>query len=249
MRRPLRHSAWWSVKRAVDLVGASVALVLAAPLIVVLAAAVRLSSPGPVLLRQARIGLDGIPFDLLKFRSMRVHGEGDTLWSVEADDPRVTRLGRFMRRTALDELPQLVNVVKGDMSLVGPRPERPLFAEQFAESVPGYTGRHGVRGGLTGWAQIHGWRGDTSIAERTTMDLDYIARWSLWRDLLIMARTVPVLMRDAVRDDAPPLGLSVSDRSRPGVRASTRAADRAETARPPVVARPGDTVPIGPSLQ
>jgi lipopolysaccharide/colanic/teichoic acid biosynthesis glycosyltransferase len=180
---------------------------------------------------------------------MRVHGEGDTLWSVQADDPRVTRLGRIMRRTALDELPQLVNVVRGDMSLVGPRPERPLFAEQFAQSVPGYDGRHRVRGGLTGWAQIHGWRGDTSIAERTAMDLDYIAQWSPWRDLLIMARTVPALMRDAVLDDAPPLDSSASDRSRPGVRASARVADRAGTARPPAAARPGDTVPIGPGLQ
>jgi lipopolysaccharide/colanic/teichoic acid biosynthesis glycosyltransferase len=248
-RRPLRHSVWWPLKRAVDVAGALLALVVTAPLMVLLAVAVRLSSRGPVLLRQARIGLDGIPFDLLKFRSMRVHGEGDTLWSVAADDPRVTAVGRFMRRSALDELPQLVNVLRGDMSLVGPRPERPLFAATFAETVPGYAERHRVRGGLTGWAQIHGLRGNTSIAGRTAMDLDYIDRWSPWRDVVIIARTVPALIRDASLDDAPPLAPRESEPPRPGDRASARAGGRAGTLEPPVAGRPGDTVPTVRGLQ
>ena len=144
-------------------------------------------------------------FDLYKFRSMRIHPDGDTVWSVDSGDPRITPLGRLMRRCAVDELPQLVNVVRGDMSLVGPRPERPHFAHHFAGEVPRYDERHRVRGGLTGWAQIHGLRGDTSITQRTRLDLEYIEEWSMWRDIAIVIRTVPALVRDASVDDARPL--------------------------------------------
>jgi lipopolysaccharide/colanic/teichoic acid biosynthesis glycosyltransferase len=202
----VRGNAGWRAKRATDVVVAIIALGVFGPFILLLALAVRVNSSGPVLLRQQRIGLDGITFELLKFRSMRVLADGDTLWSVAPGDPRITTLGRLMRRSALDELPQLINVLKGEMSLVGPRPERPHFAAQFEDSVPGYAVRHQVRGGLTGWAQIHGWRGDTSIIERTRFDLDYIEHWSLRRDISILARTIPSMARAASADDAPPLG-------------------------------------------
>jgi lipopolysaccharide/colanic/teichoic acid biosynthesis glycosyltransferase len=210
-RSLVRGTAGWRAKRATDVIVTAAGLGLVWPLMALLALAVRLSSPGPVLLRQERIGLDGNSFDLLKFRSMRVHVEGDTMWSVAPSDPRVTRLGRLMRRSALDELPQLVNVLKGEMSLVGPRPERPYFANQFDDTVPGYAERHRVRGGLTGWAQIHGWRGDTSITQRTRFDLEYIEHWSLRRDIAILMRTIPAMARDAGRDDAPPVGANQAD--------------------------------------
>jgi lipopolysaccharide/colanic/teichoic acid biosynthesis glycosyltransferase len=214
--RPLEPgSPWWLGKRAVDVVGAGLALVVVGPLMVFLALAVRLSSPGPVVLRQARVGLDGVPFDLFKFRSMRVFPDSDTLWSVGSTDPRITPLGRLLRRSGLDELPQLINVVRGDMSLVGPRPERPHFADNFAANVPGYAERNRVRGGLTGWAQIHGLRGDTSITERTRLDLEYMEEWSIWRDVIIIIGTVPALIRGAGVDDAPPRATSADVDSAP----------------------------------
>lgn len=176
-------------KRAFDLVLATVGLLVLAPLFLAIALAVRRSSPGPVFFRQSRIGKDERPFELLKFRTMRVNDDSDTTWSV-ADDARVTQIGRFLRRTYLDELPQLLNVLRGEMSLVGPRPERPHFAQRFAQEVPRYDDRHRVAGGITGWAQVHGLRGDTPIPDRARFDNHYIENWSLWRDVVILARTI-----------------------------------------------------------
>jgi lipopolysaccharide/colanic/teichoic acid biosynthesis glycosyltransferase len=143
-----------------------------------------------VLFRQERVGLDGRPFQMLKFRTMRVDAEADGPRFAQEGDPRVTRLGALLRRTSLDELPQLLNVLKGDMSLVGPRPERPVFIDQFRRRIPRYQLRHMVKAGMTGWAQIHGLRGNTSIEKRVEYDLYYIEHWSLLLDLKILARTV-----------------------------------------------------------
>ena len=156
-----------------------------------LAAAVKLSSRGPVLYRQTRLGLSGRPFGMFKFRSMYVDAERATgpVWASRNDD-RCTPLGRFMRRWSLDELPQLLNVLFGDMSLVGPRPERAVFVERFCRQYPEYAQRHCVQAGMTGWAQVHGWRGDTSLRHRLRCDLYYIAHWSLSLDLRILLLTV-----------------------------------------------------------
>jgi Undecaprenyl-phosphate glucose phosphotransferase len=177
-------------KRALDLVVGGLALVLLAPVMLVIAALLRLASPGPVLYRQERMGLDGQRFRMLKFRTMRVDAERETgpVWA-RPDDPRRTRLGTFLRRFSLDELPQLWNVLRGEMSLVGPRPERPSFVEEFRRRVPGYMLRHKVKAGITGWAQINGWRGSTSIEKRIEYDLYYIERWSLGFDLKILLHT------------------------------------------------------------
>ena len=180
-------------KRALDLVTASAAVVVLAPVLACAALAVRLSSPGPILFRQERIGKGGRPFGLLKFRSMQENGDSDTEWSV-LHDRRVTRTGRFLRRTSLDELPQLFNIIRGEMSLVGPRPERPHFVDEFSAVVPHYRDRLRAPAGLTGWAQVHGLRGDTSIVERVRFDNAYIENWSLWLDVVIIART----LREAV---------------------------------------------------
>lgn len=179
-------------KRLFDVVVATTLLVLAAPVFVAVAVAVRLSSPGPILFRQKRIGQFGEPFEVLKFRSMRVNDDSDTAWSVDGDD-RVTRVGRLLRPTHLDELPQLVNVLRGEMSIVGPRPERPTFAEQFSMHLTQYSDRHRVPVGITGWAQVHGLWGDTSIEERARFDNRYIEHWSVWKDLVILFRTIPSL--------------------------------------------------------
>lgn len=187
-RSALRTSARLT-KRAFDLVLATVGLLVVAPVFLAIALAVRRSSPGPVFFRQLRIGKDERPFELLKFRTMRVNDDSDTTWSV-ADDARVTRIGRLLRRTYLDELPQLLNVLWGEMSLVGPRPERPHFARRFSHEVPRYGDRHRVAGGITGWAQVHGLRGDTPIPDRARFDNHYIENWSLWRDVVILARTI-----------------------------------------------------------
>jgi exopolysaccharide biosynthesis polyprenyl glycosylphosphotransferase len=179
-----------TLKRGVDLVGSTALLVMLSPLLVLVALAIKLDSPGPVFYAQQRMGLDAKPFWCLKFRSMRTdaeqHGPG---WTTE-DDPRVTRLGRFIRRFSVDELPQLINVLVGEMSLVGPRPERPIYVEQFRGSIPRYMDRHREKAGLTGWAQVNGLRGDSSIAERLKYDLWYIENWSLWLDLKIIVRTI-----------------------------------------------------------
>jgi len=179
------------LKRAFDLVGGAVALTLAAPVMLAIVAALKLTSPGPVLYRQERMGVDGRRFGMLKFRTMRVDAEAQTgpVWATR-DDPRRTRLGGFLRRWSLDELPQLFNVLRGEMSLVGPRPERPSFVEEFRRRVPGYMLRHKVKAGITGWAQINGWRGNTSIERRIECDLYYIERWSLAFDLRILIQTI-----------------------------------------------------------
>jgi Undecaprenyl-phosphate glucose phosphotransferase len=179
------------VKRAMDIVLSLLALVLFAPLMVAIAALVKLTSPGPVFYRQERCGLNGRSFKMLKFRSMRVDAEQQTgaVWASK-DDPRRTRLGAFLRATSLDELPQFLNVLLGDMSLVGPRPERPVFIQQFSKTIPNYMARHSVKAGITGWAQVHGWRGNTSLRKRVQYDLYYITHWTPWLDLRILWMTL-----------------------------------------------------------
>ncbi|MGH9379871.1 MAG: undecaprenyl-phosphate glucose phosphotransferase [Thermoanaerobaculia bacterium] len=184
----------WSsmAKRAIDIGLALPAVALLAvfglPLVWL---AIRLEDSGPIFYRQVRMGLDGTPFAMLKLRSMRANAEATSgpVWALR-DDPRRTRVGSFLRRWSLDELPQLWNVVKGDMSLVGPRPERPAFVREFKEKIPQYMLRHRVKAGMTGWAQIHGWRGNTSIRKRIQYDLYYIENWSLKLDLKILWLTV-----------------------------------------------------------
>jgi exopolysaccharide biosynthesis polyprenyl glycosylphosphotransferase len=179
------------LKRGTDLLVASVALIVAAPLMAALALAIRATSPGPALLRQERMGLDGRRFTMLKFRTMRQDAETESgpVWAT-VNDARRTPLGAFLRRWSLDELPQLLNVVRGEMSLVGPRPERPVFVEEFRRRFPGYMLRHKVKAGVTGWAQINGWRGNTSLEKRLEYDLYYIERWSLAFDLKILVQTL-----------------------------------------------------------
>jgi Undecaprenyl-phosphate glucose phosphotransferase len=177
-------------KRAFDLILSALFLALLAPLMLLVALLVKLGSPGPVLYRQERVGLDGKPFRMLKFRTMRDQAEQDGPRFAEPEDPRVTRLGSLLRRTSIDELPQLLNVLAGDMSLVGPRPERPIFIDRFRRRIPRYQLRHMVKAGMTGWAQIHGLRGQTSIEKRVEYDLYYIEHWSLLLDLRILARTL-----------------------------------------------------------
>jgi exopolysaccharide biosynthesis polyprenyl glycosylphosphotransferase len=183
----------WSrfVKRAFDLIVATSAIVIFAPAMLLVAFLIWLEDRGPILYRQVRMGLDGKPFDILKFRSMRVGAERETgaVWA-EKDDPRRTRIGRFIRAWSLDELPQLLNVLAGDMSVIGPRPERPEFVEQFRAEFPHYMLRHKVRAGMTGWAQVHGWRGNTSIRMRIEHDLYYIENWSLLLDVKILFLTL-----------------------------------------------------------
>jgi exopolysaccharide biosynthesis polyprenyl glycosylphosphotransferase len=177
-------------KRAFDLLASAVVLVGLAPLMGGIALAILASSGRPILYRQSRMGHDGRVFEMLKFRSMRRDAELTGPGWTKAGDPRRTRLGRWLRRYNLDELPQLINVLKGEMSLVGPRPERPAYIDEFRREVPGYMLRHKVRAGMTGWAQVHGWRGDTSIHERLEHDLYYIQRWSFWLDLRILFMTL-----------------------------------------------------------
>ena len=153
------------------------------------AALIKLESDGSVFFFQDRVGLDGKDFKIFKFRSMRTNASEESQWTV-AEDSRRTGLGRFIRRFSIDELPQLINVVLGDMSLVGPRPEQPQFVEQFQESIPRYMERHREKAGITGWAQVNGLRGDTSIEDRTRYDLWYVENWSLWLDFKIIIRTV-----------------------------------------------------------
>ena len=178
-------------KRGFDLVLGGLTLVLAAPLMAAIAVAIRLISPGPVFYRQERMGLDGQRFRMLKFRTMPVDAEARSgpVWA-RPDDPRRTRLGALLRRFSLDELPQLWNVLCGEMSLVGPRPERPVFVEEFRRKIPGYMLRHKVKAGITGWAQVNGWRGNTSLERRIEYDLYYIERWSLGFDLKILWLTL-----------------------------------------------------------
>ncbi|MBY8877571.1 exopolysaccharide biosynthesis polyprenyl glycosylphosphotransferase [Streptomyces sp. PLK6-54] len=192
---PVPRPGRWA-KRALDAGAAGFALLLLSPVLGGCALAVRIADGPGVLFRQERIGLGGRPFTLLKFRTLRPRDsdESATRWNV-AGDHRMSAVGRLLRRTSLDELPQLWNVLRGDMSLVGPRPERPYFVEQFSTVYPGYEDRHRMPAGLTGLAQVHGLRGDTSIADRARFDNHYIDSWSLWQDVAIMLRTVRALIR------------------------------------------------------
>ncbi len=177
-------------KRLMDILGAIVGLVLFSPLMMLAAIAIKLESPGPVFFIQERMGLDGKPFLMIKFRSMRQDAEKDGPgWTLE-NDPRQTKLGTLLRRIELDELPQFINVLLGEMSLVGPRPEQPYYVNQFRESVPHYMERHREKAGMTGWAQVNGLRGDTSIVERTKFDIWYTENWSILLDIKILLRTV-----------------------------------------------------------
>jgi exopolysaccharide biosynthesis polyprenyl glycosylphosphotransferase len=166
-------------------------LFVASPLIGLIAILIRLTSKGPIFFVQERIGLNGLPFRMFKFRTMQASSssESDTRWTTE-EDPRRTRLGTLLRKTSLDELPQFINVLKGDMSVVGPRPERPHFVEQFREEVGRYNHRHCLKVGITGWAQVNGWRGDTSIEKRIEYDLYYLQNWSFQFDLRIIVMTL-----------------------------------------------------------
>jgi Undecaprenyl-phosphate glucose phosphotransferase len=176
------------IKRLMDIVGSLVLIVLTSPLMLVTAIGVRLSSPGPILFRQIRVGKNNKEFTMYKFRSMRVNNEEKTGWSTE-NDPRKTRFGAFIRKFALDELPQFFNVLKGDMSLVGPRPEVPFYVEKFRKQVPLYMLKHTLRPGITGLAQVKGLRGDTSIQARIDEDISYIENWTFWGDIRILLIT------------------------------------------------------------
>ena len=178
------------VKRLMDMMGSAMGLVVFSPVMMLVAMAIKLESPGPVFFVQERMGLDGRPFKMIKFRSMRSDAErSGPGWTVE-DDPRQTRLGRLLRRIDIDELPNLINVLLGEMSLVGPRPEQPYYVDEFRNTVPRYMERHREKAGMTGWAQVNGLRGDTSIVERTKYDLWYTEHWSVLLDLKIILRTV-----------------------------------------------------------
>ncbi|MEO8327516.1 MAG: exopolysaccharide biosynthesis polyprenyl glycosylphosphotransferase, partial [Nitrospirota bacterium] len=179
------------LKRMVDVCGAVVALVVASPIALMIAVLIKLTSSGPVFYRQIRVGLDGKSFNIIKIRTMRMDAEEKTgpVWT-KAHDPRRTLIGTFLRRTSLDELPQFWNVLKGEMSIVGPRPERPEFIEKFRAQIPQYNLRHKMKAGITGWAQINGLRGNTSWEKRLAYDMYYIEHWSLWLDVKIMILTL-----------------------------------------------------------
>ncbi|UCF78185.1 MAG: undecaprenyl-phosphate glucose phosphotransferase, partial [Candidatus Eiseniibacteriota bacterium] len=190
-------SSWnYVFKRLFDVAVSSVVLVFLLPVLGAVALVVALGSGGGIIYRQRRVGIDGHEFELVKFRTMRVDAEKETgpVWAVRGD-PRVTRIGRFLRRSSLDELPQLWNVLKGDMSLVGPRPERPHFVQQFRVRIPKYLERHRVKSGITGWAQVHGLRGNVPIEERTRYDLYYVENWSFLMDIKILLMTVLVVFK------------------------------------------------------
>ena len=243
-----RGSQGWrfTIKYAIDRVCAFVALLALAPLMLAIAIAVKVSSPGPVIYRQRRVGLGGREFDLFKFRSMRTNGrraafhpaDGAAPGGLEGTDRR-TRVGRWLRNTSLDELPQLINVLRGEMSAIGPRPERPEFAARFAREVSGYDARHRVKPGITGWAQVNGLRGQTSIADRIEWDNHYIENWSIWLELRTLALTIAaVTMFDEERhapaaDDADD---SAASRTPPTL-----------TPVPPPTLRPVTTPDTGPA--
>jgi exopolysaccharide biosynthesis polyprenyl glycosylphosphotransferase len=194
LRRPVRRTISRLAKRALDIAVAGTGLIVLSPLYALLALAVKLSSPGPVHFRQQRVGQRGETVEILKFRSMRVHSDSDTEWTIAEET--ITKVGHVLRVLGLDEIPQLWNILRGQMSLVGPRPERPFFVEQFKAEIPHYDDRHRVPVGLTGLAQVHGLRGDTSIEERARFDNHYIENWSLWRDLTILMQTLFAVVRN-----------------------------------------------------
>jgi Undecaprenyl-phosphate glucose phosphotransferase len=187
---PLQGVRAW-VKRGLDVVLSLLAMIVLAIPFAIIAALVKRTSPGPIFYKQERMGLDGRAFTVYKFRSMHHQAEDDTgpVWARD-DDPRATPVGRWLRRFDLDELPQFWNVLKGEMSIVGPRPERPFFVQQFKHRIPQYMLRHKVKAGITGWAQVNGWRGNTSLEKRIEYDLYYIENWSVTLDLKIMWLTV-----------------------------------------------------------
>jgi exopolysaccharide biosynthesis polyprenyl glycosylphosphotransferase len=203
--RSIDPKGWqFAVKHVIDRVGAMVFAIVLSPVLLALAIAVKLNSPGPVLFRQLRVGRDGREFEILKFRSMTEPEESSASPSTPGDDvgpggvedfDRVTRVGLFLRSHSIDELPQLWNVLRGEMSLVGPRPERPEFTQLFAEQIYRYKERQKVKSGMTGWAQIHGLRGNTSLRDRVEWDNYYIQNWSLWLDLVILLTTISVVFR------------------------------------------------------
>lgn len=188
---PLSNTFNAMVKRLMDVVGSLCCIILFSPIMLAACLGIKLTSPGPLIYRQVRVGLHNRSFEMYKFRSMEVQPETEETkaWTVK-NDPRVTGIGKFMRKTSIDELPQLFNVLKGDMSLVGPRPERPFFVEKFREEIPRYMVKHQVRPGMTGWAQVKGYRGDTSIRKRIDCDLYYIENWTLGLDIKILFLTV-----------------------------------------------------------
>ena len=188
---PLNNTFNALVKRAMDIAGSIVGIIVTSPLMLLMCAIIKLTSPGPLIYKQERVGLHNQTFRMYKFRSMEVQPESEEkkAWTVK-NDPRVTPIGKFMRHTSIDELPQLFNILKGNMSLVGPRPERPFFVEKFREEIPRYMVKHQVRPGMTGWAQVNGYRGDTSIRKRIEHDLYYIENWTLGLDIKILFLTV-----------------------------------------------------------
>lgn len=188
---PLTNTFYAAIKRAMDIAGAICAIILFSPVMLFSAIMIKLTSPGPLIFKQERVGLHNRTFMMYKFRSMDVQApdKEKTKWTVK-DDPRVTNFGKFMRKTSIDELPQLFNILKGEMSLVGPRPERPFFVEKFKEEIPRYMIKHQVRPGMTGWAQVNGYRGNTSIKKRIEYDLYYIENWTLGLDIKILFLTV-----------------------------------------------------------
>lgn len=187
---PLNNTFNALVKRAMDIAGSIVGIIVTSPLMLLMCLIIKLTSPGPLIYKQERVGLHNQTFWMYKFRSMEVQPEAEEkkAWTVK-NDPRVTPIGKFMRHTSIDELPQLFNILKGNMSLVGPRPERPFFVEKFREEIPRYMVKHQVRPGLTGWAQVNGYRGDTSIRKRIECDLYYIENWSIGLDIKIIFLT------------------------------------------------------------
>lgn len=185
----LDHPVNQALKRVLDLVFSISVLVILSPVLLIIALLIKLDSPGPVFFLQERVGMDGKPFCMIKFRTMRTDSESrGPGWTV-ANDPRVTRLGAYLRRYSIDELPQFINVLFGEMSVVGPRPEQPKWVERFSQEIPRYMRRHKEKAGITGWAQVNGLRGDTSIEERTRYDLYYVENWSLLFDIRIILRT------------------------------------------------------------
>jgi Undecaprenyl-phosphate glucose phosphotransferase len=193
---PTEYFAYIVIKRLFDICFSLAALLVLSPLLALLALLVKLTSPGPILFSQERVGLNGRKFRMLKFRTMRQSPslDPDSHWTV-LHDSNVTKAGRWLRRFNLDELPQFINVLKGEMSIVGPRPERPFFLDRFRREVPGYMARHYVKSGMTGWAQVHGWRGDTAIPQRVAHDLYYIRNWAVALDLKILALTLRTIFQ------------------------------------------------------
>lgn len=189
-RVPLTNTLNWVLKRIIDIIGACVAIIIFSPVMIIAAIGIKISGDGPIIFKQERVGLHNKTFQMYKFRTMEIQKPGDETkaWTVK-DDPRVTKIGKILRRTSMDEIPQFFNILKGDMSLIGPRPERPHFVDKFKEEIPRYMIKHQVRPGLTGWAQVNGYRGDTSIRKRIDYDIYYIENWSIGFDIKILFMT------------------------------------------------------------